>query len=409
MLKSIRSIVAVFLLFPALLTAPAFSAAPASSTAPASQNPNDAPPSVVCPYAVQPAGNRVDVRDFGAAGNGLADDTGAIHRAIAAAGDGGTVYFPAGSYRHDDVIIVGKRNMVLTGADATLLAATPERSAIMLSGDGSTVERLAITSIEPGPRGKSDEESGLVVSGKGNTVVGIALSKSKSAGILLAGARDATIACNRVWDTMSDGIHSTDGTARSLVAHNFVRNSGDDGIAVVSYRGRGAVSGMRIEDNRVEHVRWGRGISVIGSTQAQIRRNHISGIAMAAGIIVAREGSYDTPGASDVLIEGNTVEDIQQSVEPLPGRTRTGHASIELNSDSGDRALGVERVRVINNAILGSAYDGIRLLGNVADVSIASNSIQQVAGAPIRVETGNAASVVQCQGNTSGARAIACP
>lgn len=374
----------------------------------ASENALAAPAAAACPYSQAAPGHRVDPRDFGAIGDGLADDTAAIHRAIAAAGDGGTVYFPAGSYRHDDIVVIAGRNLVVTGTDATLLSATPERSAIVLSGDGSTIERLAITSIDPGARGKSDEESGLVVSGKGNTVVGVAVSKSKSAGILLAGAQHATIACNRVWDTMSDGIHSTDGTAHSLVARNFVRNSGDDGIAVVSYRGRGAVSAMRIEDNRIEHVRWGRGISVIGSTQTQIQRNHVSGIAMAAGIIVAREASYDTPGASDVLIEGNTIEDVQQRVTPLPGRKRTGHASIELNSDSGDQALGVQRVRVLNNAILGSAYDGIRLLGNVADVSIASNSIRNVAGAPIRVETGNAASVIQCQGNTSGAQAVAC-
>ena len=374
----------------------------------ASQPASETPPSGACPYAQASTVHRVDVRDFGAAGNGVADDTAAIHRAIAAAGDGGIVYFPAGSYRHDDIIVIGGRNLVLTGNDATLLSATPERSAVVLSGDGSTIERLAITSMDPGARGQGDEESGLVVSGKGNTVVGVALSKSKSAGILLAGAQNATIACNRVWDTMSDGIHSTDGTAGSLVAHNFVRNSGDDGIAVVSYKGRGAVTAMRIQDNRVEHVRWGRGISVIGSTHTQIQRNHISGIAVAAGIIVAREASYDTPGASDVLIEGNTIEDVQQSVNPLPGRKRTGHASIELNSDSGDQALGVQRVRVLNNAILGSAYDGIRLLGNVANVSIVSNAMQNVVGAPIRVETGNAASVIQCQGNTSAAQAITC-
>jgi polygalacturonase len=380
----------------------------ATGSASASENALAAPAAAACPYAPASTGHRVDVRDFGAMGNGLVDDTAAIHRAIAAAGDGGAVHFPAGSYRHDDIIVIGGRYLVVTGTDATLLSATPERSAVVLSGDGSTIERLAITSIDPGARGKSDEESGLVVSGKGNTVVGVAVSKSKSAGILLAGAQDATIACNRVWDTMSDGIHSTDGTARGLIAHNFVRNSGDDGIAVVSYRGRGVVSAMRIEDNRVEHVRWGRGISVIGSTQTQIQRNHVSGIAMAAGIIVAREASYDTPGASDVLIEGNTIEDVQQSVAPLPGRRRTGHASIELNSDSSDQALGVQRVRVLNNAILGSAYDGIRLLGNVADVSIAANAMQNVAGVPIRVETGNVASVIQCQGNTSSAEAVTC-
>lgn len=45
---------------------------------------------------------RVNVRDFGARGNGSTDDTGAIQRAInALPGNGGTVYIPAGTYMID--------------------------------------------------------------------------------------------------------------------------------------------------------------------------------------------------------------------------------------------------------------------------------------------------------------------
>jgi hypothetical protein len=40
-----------------------------------------------------------DVRDFGAVGDGVADDTAAIHAARDAAGVGGTVVFPAGTYK----------------------------------------------------------------------------------------------------------------------------------------------------------------------------------------------------------------------------------------------------------------------------------------------------------------------
>jgi len=40
-----------------------------------------------------------NVRTFGAAGDGVTDDTAAVHAARDAAGDGGTVYFPSGTYR----------------------------------------------------------------------------------------------------------------------------------------------------------------------------------------------------------------------------------------------------------------------------------------------------------------------
>jgi len=40
----------------------------------------------------------VNVRDFGAAGNGTTDDTAAIRSAISAVPEGGTVFFPLGTY-----------------------------------------------------------------------------------------------------------------------------------------------------------------------------------------------------------------------------------------------------------------------------------------------------------------------
>jgi len=49
------------------------------------------------------AGHPATVRDFGAAGDGLADDTAAIQRAADAGGD---VHFPAGSYRVTKTIVV---------------------------------------------------------------------------------------------------------------------------------------------------------------------------------------------------------------------------------------------------------------------------------------------------------------
>lgn len=46
------------------------------------------------PVAASGTGSRYDVRDFGAVGDGVTDDTAAIQAAIVAATEGGTVYFP---------------------------------------------------------------------------------------------------------------------------------------------------------------------------------------------------------------------------------------------------------------------------------------------------------------------------
>ena len=50
-------------------------------------------------------------RDFGAKGNGVADDTAALKRAIA--GTRGVLFIPPGKYRITDVIDIKKSNLVL--------------------------------------------------------------------------------------------------------------------------------------------------------------------------------------------------------------------------------------------------------------------------------------------------------
>jgi len=44
------------------------------------------------------SGERLNVREFGAAGSGMTDDTTAIQRAIDAAGTGDAIIFPNGAY-----------------------------------------------------------------------------------------------------------------------------------------------------------------------------------------------------------------------------------------------------------------------------------------------------------------------
>ncbi|WP_091388849.1 rhamnogalacturonidase [Amycolatopsis pretoriensis] len=70
-------------------------------------------------------GRVFDVTKFGAKGDGRTIDTAAINRAIdAAAGRGGTVYFPAGTYASYSIHL--KSNVALyLAANATILAATP--------------------------------------------------------------------------------------------------------------------------------------------------------------------------------------------------------------------------------------------------------------------------------------------
>lgn len=78
----------------------------------------------------------VNVKDYGALGNGIADDTGAIHAAFnALPAGGGVVYFPPGRYK------VGSRALPLTKSNVTFKGAGMYQSVLVATG--RTVESTA--------------------------------------------------------------------------------------------------------------------------------------------------------------------------------------------------------------------------------------------------------------------------
>ena len=57
----------------------------------------------------------VDVRAFGAIGDGKADDTAAFARAIASVNQGGTILVPRGTFMLDQLTFVSSKSLALRG------------------------------------------------------------------------------------------------------------------------------------------------------------------------------------------------------------------------------------------------------------------------------------------------------
>jgi len=96
----------------------------------------------------------LDVRAFGARGDGKTTDSPAINAAIqaASAGGGGTVYFPAGVYLSYSIRLQSKVHLYLSPGATILAAPSPDR--------GSTVSSGYYDLAEPNPEGKDYQDYG---------------------------------------------------------------------------------------------------------------------------------------------------------------------------------------------------------------------------------------------------------
>jgi hypothetical protein len=79
----------------------------------------------------------VSVKDFGAVGDGVADDTAAIQAAIAQAGNGGSVFFPAGTYRTTSTTDGSNRTLFGVGEASVIKPDAAVTVCILLDSDAN--------------------------------------------------------------------------------------------------------------------------------------------------------------------------------------------------------------------------------------------------------------------------------
>lgn len=369
----------------------------------------------IVPMAERPV---VSVREFGATGDGSIDDTAALQAALNGVPPGTVVDFPAGTYAFSKVLRLTRNDVVLRGTQATLLARNPEQQALVVQGDRSGVVGLRLKGSAK-TRLTTLESAQLVIAGRWVQAVGNIVSGGASAGIFVDGARDFRIAGNHVFATRADGIHLTNGARDGMVEGNLVHETGDDLIAVVSYRPTAAMPAesqlarnILIENNNVWGNTWGRGITVVGGQDVAIIGNTVRRVPAAAGIYLSQERSYRTYGARYITVANNVIGDIQTKRSPS-GAPHPEHGAIDINSSN---EAPLEFIDVENNVVDGAGFAGIRLLGEVCHIRLANNTLKSLhlngSGRPIDViqdlfHGKCAGATILCQGNTVDGRAVA--
>ncbi len=336
----------------------------------------------------------------GIAADGKTDVTAALQAALDSLTRGGTLVLDEGTYVHSRCLRLRHPNVRILGRGGRLHASNPADMCVALEADGTQIADVELTA-KTATRGLAIEQARVVVRGRDTRVLNTRIVGSTSAGIWVEGARNYAIVGNHVSATLADGIYNSQGATDGLVARNIVTSTGDDGISVVSYRSGPRCADILIEDNDVSNVGWARGISVVGSRDVVIRNNRVVGTGRAAGIIVTREGSYNTYGVERVIVANNVVSEVAQRFH-YASSEKTGQASIDINAQAAPTPdLRVRQVLVSGNTISDGATDGIRLLGAVCDITIIDNDIRRLTWNRIAVVKPSCANpIALCARNT---------
>ncbi|WP_423369881.1 right-handed parallel beta-helix repeat-containing protein [Burkholderia sp. LMG 32019] len=310
-----------------------------------------------------------------------ADQADQLQRALDRLQPGQRLMFAPGRYVVGRSLFVRQPRVVLSGYGATLIATNPDDQTIEMRGDGTTLVGFQITGTGT-TRLATRESTKVEVTGQDVQVLDNLIDGGASAGIFVYGGADVAIVGNKVLSTLADGIHVTHGARNVLVQGNFVRGTGDDMIAVVSYQGDGALSrNVLITGNALEGNAWGRGITVVGGADVTIASNIVRNVQVSSGILVAQEDSFRTYGASDVRVESNVIANIQTEASRTDPRPLTQQAAIEVSTGSGSAS----RVAVVGNRVSQARFDGIRLWGNVSGVRLEDNRLSGIGGMPVRI------------------------
>ncbi len=314
---------------------------------------------------------------FGADPTGRRDSADAIDRAIAFAQKTHLkVYVPPGTYqvnRHiivDNVTIEGAGNWytVFKGHQVTLPAPAPDGSIHTGVGfygkyaadGGSTNVHLSGFSIigDVRERVDTDQVNGIGGALSNSTIDGLYIQHTK-VGIWLDGPMDnVKITNNTIVDQIADGINFHTGVTNSTASNNFIRNTGDDAMAMWSDGIEDAND--TFDHNTVQTPVLANGIAVYGGTDNTVSNNLVAdplreGSGLQAG---ARFGAQ--PFTGHLWFTNNTT-------------VRAGTYELNWNIGLGaiwiyalDRSIDAD-IEVVGDNFLDSTYNAIML---VSDFSV---------------------------------------
>ncbi|MEW2287596.1 discoidin domain-containing protein [Streptomyces sp. NPDC047841] len=358
----------------------------------------------VAPAASQPAGS-VSVVSKGADPSGNGDSTQAFRDAIAAA-QGGTVWIPPGDYRLTSSLS-GVQNVTLQGAGSWYSVVHTSRF-IDQSGSAGNVRIKDFAVIgEVTERVDSSPDNFVNGSlGPNSSVSGMWIQHLK-VGLWLTGNNDnLVVENNRILDTTADGLN-LNGTAKGVrVRNNFLRNQGDDSLAMWSLYSPDTDSSF--ENNTISQPNLANGIAIYGGTDIAVRNNLISDTnALGSGIAISNQKFLDpfNPLAGTITVDGNTL------VRTGALNPNWNHPMGALRVDSYDSAINAT-VNITNTTITDSPYSAFEFVSGggqgypVRNVNVTGATVRNTGTVVVQAEAQGAATFKNVTATQVGAAGV---
>jgi hypothetical protein len=344
--------------------------------------------------ASQPA-NSVSVVDKGADPTGQTDSTAAFQAAISAASAAGeTVWIPQGNF--------------LVGSPLQFGSATIEGAGDWYSAVDSN-EFIDNTSAVAGPInlsgfaimgntvGRHDDSTHNAIDGSlgsGWTASGLWIQDTNVGFWLQYGNSGCTVKNTVILSTDADGLNFNGNASDCTVTKNFIRNTGDDGLAIWSYPA--ADSGITFSDNTVEQPNLANGIADYGGSDNTITGNVIADTnPLGSGLAISNEAFLTpfTPLSGTITVSGNTL--VRAGAE----NPNWGHPMCAIRFDSYDSAFSGVTVNDSGNTIDDSPYCAYEIVSG-------GGHGYAVTGVNINGDTVNGTGTVIFQAETQGSVSV---
>ena len=335
----------------------------------------------------QPAGS-VSVTSEGADATGAADSTSAFNAAITAAGAGGTVWIPPGTYNIPGHISVN--NVTIAGAGmwySTVTGTAPGFYGNSAPNPSTNVhlQNFAIFGNVQ-ERDDSAQVNGIGGAMSNSTVSNIWIEHMK-VGAWMDGPMDSLkFSGMRIRDTTADGINFHGGVTNSTVTNSDIRNTGDDGIATWADSSIGADANDTITDNTVELQMLANGIAIYGGHDNTVTGNLVqdTGITQGGGIQVGQRFT-STPVGTTTISNNTMIRD-----GDLDPNWQFGVGALWFD---GSQGAVTGPINVTNDLIEQSPFEAVQWVeGTISGVNLNNVTIAGTGTFALQEQTGGAAS-----------------